>query len=71
MLEGRALQDVLRRAIASRRGECSWGIDHAGWVVTLHYPVEQDFAGKLLEDGLAWFLVWLMALALGIGLCVA
>jgi hypothetical protein len=34
-LQGRALQDALRRAIASRRGSCSWDVDHAGWVVAL------------------------------------
>jgi len=39
-LEGRALQDSLRRAIATRRGYCSWTVDHAGWVVTLHSPEE-------------------------------
>ena len=31
-LDGRALQDALRRAIAVRRGYCSWDVDHAGWV---------------------------------------
>lgn len=44
--EGRALQHVLRRAIAARRGSCSWTIDHVGWVVTLQPPDEQDFSGK-------------------------
>ena len=34
-LEGRALQDALRAAIAARRGYCWWDVDHAGWVVTL------------------------------------
>jgi hypothetical protein len=29
-LEGRALQDALRAAIATRRGYCSWDVDHAG-----------------------------------------
>ena len=66
-LEGRALQDALRRAIATRRGYCSWTVDHAGWVVTLHSPDEQDFYGKTLEEGLASCLVWLMAPELGIG----
>jgi hypothetical protein len=28
-LEGRALQDALRREIAYRRGYCSWTVDHA------------------------------------------
>ena len=65
-LEGRALQDALRRAIAYRRGSCSWDVDHAGWVVTLHSPDEQDFSGKTLEEGLAWCLVWLMFPELGI-----
>jgi hypothetical protein len=31
--EGRALQDALRRASATRRGYCSWDVDHASWVV--------------------------------------
>jgi hypothetical protein len=67
MLAGRALQDALRSAIATRRGYCSWDVDHAGWVVTLHSPEEQDFYGRTLEEGLAWCLVWLMAPELGIG----
>jgi hypothetical protein len=66
-LEGRALQDALRAAIATRRGSCSWTVDHAGWVVTLHSPEEQDYYGRTLEEGLAWCLVWLMAPELGIG----
>ena len=66
-LEGRALQDALRRAIATRRGSCSWTVDHAGWVVTLHSLEEQTFSGKTLEEALAWCLVWLMAPELGIG----
>ncbi len=66
-LEGRALHDALRRAIATRRGSCSWTVDHAGWVVTLHSPNEQDFSGKTLEEVLAWCLVWLMPPELGIG----
>ena len=51
-LEGRALQDALRRAIAHRRGSCSWDIDHASWVVTLHSPEEHDFYGTTLEEAL-------------------
>jgi hypothetical protein len=66
-LEGRALQDARRRAIATRRGSYSWTVDHAGWVVTLHSPEEQDFYGKTLEEALAWCLVWLMAPELGVG----
>jgi hypothetical protein len=34
-LEGQALQDALTSAIADRRGDCTWDIDHASWVVTL------------------------------------
>lgn len=30
MIEGRALQDVLRRVIATRSGYCTWHVDHAG-----------------------------------------
>src|SRR5215207_5980249 len=59
-LEGRALQDALRAAIATRGGYCWWDVDHAGWVVTLDSPREQ-FSGRTLEEGLAWCLVWLMA----------
>ena len=67
LLEDRALQDALRRAIATRRGSCSWTVDHASWVVTLHRPEEQDFYSRTLEEALAWCLVWLMAPELGIG----
>lgn len=30
-LQGRALQDAIRSAIADRRGFCSWNADHADW----------------------------------------
>jgi hypothetical protein len=60
-LGGRALQDALRAAIANRRGCCSWTVDHAGGVVTLHFPEDPDFYGRTLEEALAWCLVWLMA----------
>jgi hypothetical protein len=66
-LEGRALQDALRAAIATRGGYCWWDVDHAGWVVMLHSPEEQHFYGKTLEEALAWCLVSLMAPELGIG----
>jgi hypothetical protein len=35
-LEGRALHDVLRHAIAHPRGNCSWTVDHASYVVRRH-----------------------------------
>jgi len=66
-LEERALQDALRRVIATRRGYCSWDVDHAGWVVTLDSPERQEFSGRTLEEALAWCLGWLMAPELGIG----
>jgi hypothetical protein len=66
-LEGRALQDALRREIAHRRGYCSWTVDHVSWVVTLHSPEEEVFYGKTLEEALAWCLVWLMAPEIGVG----
>ena len=66
-LEERALQDALRRAIASRRGYCDWTVDHAGWVVMLYHPEEQTVSGKTLEEALAWCLVWLMAPERGVG----
>jgi hypothetical protein len=66
-LKRRALQDALRRAIAIRRGYCSWDVDHAGWVVTLHSPDEHEFNGRTLEEALAWTRVWLMAPELGVG----
>jgi hypothetical protein len=66
-LERRALQDALRCPIATRRGYCSWDVDHAGWVVTLHSPDEQDFHGRTLEEALAWCLIWLMEPELGVG----
>ncbi len=53
--------------IASRRAYCSSTVDHAGWVVTLHSPDEQDVSGKTLEEALAWCLVWLMTPELGTG----
>jgi hypothetical protein len=53
-LEGRALQDALRPAIATRGGYCWWDVDHASWVVTLSSPEEQTFYGRTLEEGLAW-----------------
>jgi hypothetical protein len=65
--DGRALQDALLGAIAKRRGSCSWTVDHASWVVTLHSPEEQDFYGETLEEALAWCLVWLMAPEIGVG----
>jgi hypothetical protein len=66
-LEGRALQDALRRAIATRRSYCSWDVDHAGWVVMLDSPERHEFYGRTLEEALAWCLVWLMVPELGIG----
>jgi hypothetical protein len=61
------LQGALLREIAHRLGCCSWTVDHASWVVTLHSPEEQDCYGKTLEEALAWCLVWLMAPKLGGG----
>jgi hypothetical protein len=66
-LDGRALQDALRSAIATAGGDCSWDVDHASWVVALHSPEVQTFSGQTLEEALAWCLVWLMAPELGIG----
>jgi hypothetical protein len=68
-LDGRALQDALRSAVAIRRGSCSWDVDHASckWVVTLHSLEEQEFCDRTLEEALAWCLVLLMAPELGIG----
>jgi hypothetical protein len=70
-LNGRTLQDALRAVIATRRGYCSWTVDHASckckWVVTLRSPEEQDLSGKTLEEPLAWCLVWLMAPETGVG----
>jgi hypothetical protein len=66
-LEGRALQDALIAAIATRGGSCWWDVDHAGWVVTLSSPEEQTFYGRTLEEGLPWCLVWLMAPDIGDG----
>jgi hypothetical protein len=52
---------------ATRRGYCSWDVNHASWVVTLSSPEEQTFYGRTLEEALAWCLVWLMAPELGVG----
>jgi hypothetical protein len=60
-LAGRALQDALRRAIATHRGYCWWDVIHAGWVVTLDAPEQHEFSGRTLEEALTWGLVWLMA----------
>jgi hypothetical protein len=51
-------------------GYRDWTVDHAGWVVILMSPEEQQFYGRTLEEALAWRLVWLMAPELGIGPCV-
>jgi hypothetical protein len=48
-------------------GSCWWDVDHAGWVVTLSSPDEQEFYGRTLEEALTLCLVWLMAPELGIG----
>jgi hypothetical protein len=66
-VEGRALLDALRTAIASRGSSCSWDVDHAGWVVTLSSSEERTFYGRTLEEALAWCLVWLMAPEIGVG----
>jgi hypothetical protein len=66
MLEGCALLDAMRAAIAHRRGYCWWTVDHAGWVVTLDSPERQEFSGRTLEEALAWCLVWLMAPEFGV-----
>ena len=64
-LEDRALNDALRRAIATPRSCRSWGVDHASckckWMVTPHVPIELDVYGRTLQEGLAWWLVWLIA----------
>lgn len=52
--------------IADRPSNCSWDVDHAGWVVTLHYPEEQTFHSRTPEEALAWCMVWLWALGIGI-----
>jgi len=70
-LDGRALQDALRREIAYRRGYCDWTVDGPpgapGWVVMLLSPEKHDFYGKTLEEAFAWCLVWLMAPEHGAG----
>jgi hypothetical protein len=55
------LCDMLRAAIAERGGYCDWTVDNTGWVVTLHLPEEQVFAGRTLEGGLLSCLAWLIA----------
>jgi hypothetical protein len=65
--DGRALQDALRAAIATRRDYCSRTVNHASWVATFYSPEEQDFYGTTVGEALAWCLVWLMAPELGIG----
>jgi hypothetical protein len=53
-LDGRALKDALRRAIATRRGSCPWTVDHAGWLVTLDSPEEQEFYGCSVVTGVSF-----------------
>jgi hypothetical protein len=67
-LEGRALQDALRRAIAYRRGYCSWTADHVSEVVTLHSSEEPTFSSTTLEEAPAGCQVWWMAPEVGVGL---
>ena len=59
-------QDALRRAITTRRGYCSWTVDHASWVVALHLREEPDCYSQTVEEALAWYRAWLMAPELGI-----
>ena len=66
-LDDRALEDAIIRAIGERRGYCSWDVDRAGWVVTMHFPEEQRFHGRTLHAALAWCLVWLMMPEIGVG----
>ena len=65
-LEGRSRQDALLRVTTTRRGSCSRAFGHTSWVVTLHHHKVQVFSGRMLSEGLAWRLVWLMARKLGI-----
>jgi hypothetical protein len=39
--------------LGHRLGSCSWTVDRAGWVLTLHSPQEQTFYGRTLEEALA------------------
>jgi hypothetical protein len=55
--EGHDLQDALRAAIATRRGSCSWDVDHASWVVTLHSPEKSCSSGRPREERPVWCLV--------------
>ena len=56
--EGWALRDALISANADRRRYCDWDVDQASRVVTLMDPEEQDCSGRMLGEGLAWYLVW-------------
>ena len=53
--------------LLAARGNWSRDVDHAGWVVTLHFPDQQNFSGRTLEEGLVWCPVWLMFPNVGIG----
>jgi hypothetical protein len=50
----------LRAAIATRGGDCSWDVDYAGWVGTLHSGEEHDSSRWTRDEVLAWHRVWLM-----------
>ena len=56
-------RDVLRAAIAQHGGVIDWTVDHTGWVVTLHLPVEGIFSGATLEEALTACLSWLVSSA--------
>src|SRR5215218_9090430 len=45
------MHDALRRVIPTHRGCCSWTVDHAGWIVTLHSAEEQDPLSQQIAKG--------------------
>jgi hypothetical protein len=65
-LEGRALQDALRAATATRGGSCWWDVEHAGGVVTLLSPGRSRPSAAARRRA-AWRLLWLMVPERAIG----
>jgi hypothetical protein len=59
-LPGSLGQDARHPAMTSRRGSCSWDVDHPSWVVTPRSAAERTFYRRPREEGFVWCLVWFM-----------
>ena len=54
-------EDVAQRIHPVWRDYCSLAVDHADRVTKFISREEPDFYGTMLEEGPAWFLVWLIS----------